>query len=125
MSDADRRRRAAGSLEAQVMAVLWAASAPMTPAEVNAQVGADLAYNTVQTILSRLADKHLVQRAPRGRAHVYWPTRDEAAAAAEKLRATLSGVGDREQVLQQFAASLDDQEAELLRKMLRDRGARS
>jgi predicted transcriptional regulator len=120
LSGADRRR-AAGELEAQVMAALWAAIGPLTAGEVHEQLGGGLAYNTVQTILSRLADKQLVRRETQGRAHVYWPVRGQAATVAAQLRAALDTVGDREQVLQQFAATLDDTEAQLLRKVLADR----
>jgi predicted transcriptional regulator len=64
-------RRASGELESLVMTALWAASRPLTAGEVNAEVGSRLAYNTVQTILSRLTEKRLVVRAVRGRANVY------------------------------------------------------
>ncbi len=103
------------------MAALWAASRPLTASEVQAQVGDELAYNTVQTILTRLAAKDLVQRATQGRAHVYWPSRDQAASVAAQLRTTLSGVGDRDKVLREFAASLDDDEAKVLQQWLSSR----
>lgn len=121
MSGAERRR-ASGELEAQVMAALWAAAGPLTAAQVQEQLGGEPAYNTVQTILTRLADKQLVQRANQGRAHVYWPVLGHAATVAAQLRAALDMVGDREQVLQQFAATLDDAEAQLLRRVLQARG---
>jgi predicted transcriptional regulator len=126
MTETDGRRRAAGELEAQVMAVLWAADRPLTPAEVQAGIDPDLAYNTVQTILIRLVDKRLARRQTAGRAHAYQPLLSQAEAAAAQLRATLSGAGDREQVLQRFAASLDTEEAELLHRLLarpRDTGS--
>ena len=48
-----RRRRASGSLESEVLAALWAADKPLTAGEVVDTLGGDLAYNTVQTILTR------------------------------------------------------------------------
>ena len=51
------RRRARGELESEVMAALWSAGEPLTPAGVQAALGGGLAYNTVQTILSRLLEK--------------------------------------------------------------------
>lgn len=111
-------RRAPGELEAQVMAVLWASTRPLTAADVNDRVGAGLAYNTVQTILARLTDKQLVHRATRGRAHVYWPAREQAEVVAARMRETLSSIHDREQALQQFAATLDETEADVLRELL-------
>ncbi|GAB2604668.1 BlaI/MecI/CopY family transcriptional regulator [Kribbella endophytica] len=118
-------RRGAGELEAQVMAALWASRTPLTTSEVQAQIGEGLAYNTLQTILTRLTAKGLLERAERGRAHVYWPTKDEASSAAAQLRTTLRAVGNREEVLREFAAVLDDDEAEILRQWLSNRAGES
>ncbi|MDI1461351.1 BlaI/MecI/CopY family transcriptional regulator [Catellatospora sp. KI3] len=120
MNDSDGRKRAAGELESQVMSVLWAAGRSMTPAEVQAELVPAPAYNTVQTILIRLVDKNVVRRSRAGRAHSYEPVRSEADAAAAKLHATLDGVGDRQLTLQRFAESLDDAEAQVLRRLLAD-----
>ncbi|MGW6278537.1 BlaI/MecI/CopY family transcriptional regulator [Kribbella sp. NPDC055071] len=111
-------RKGAGELEAEVMAALWAAGTPMTTAEVAAQLENDLAYNTVQTILTRLTAKGVLQRTERGRAHAYWPTTDEASSVAQRLRSTLSGVQDRARVLREFAATLDEDEAQVLQRWL-------
>lgn len=113
-------RRAPGTLEAGVMTILWAADRPMTAAEVQQEIGGDLAYNTVQTILIRLHDKTLVQRRRAGRGHVYWPVQDSSTAAAAQMQAALADRLDRHAVLQQFAASLDDTDAEVLRRLLSD-----
>jgi predicted transcriptional regulator len=114
-------RRGRGELEAEVMAALWAAPEPVTPAEMQATVGEGLAYNTVQTILIRLVEKGLALREPRGRAHAYWPAQDAATAAATRMRATLEERPDRRAVLQHFAAGLGDQDAEVLRALLEER----
>jgi predicted transcriptional regulator len=100
------------------MGALWSSGAPLAAAEVQAKVGDELAYNTVQTILIRLTAKGLVERATRGRAHVYWPTKNEAASIADQLRTTLSAVENRALVLREFAATLDDDEAETLQRWL-------
>ncbi|WP_432824535.1 BlaI/MecI/CopY family transcriptional regulator [Dactylosporangium sp. CA-092794] len=119
-------RRPWGSLESGTMAVLWAAPGPLTPAQVQEALGGEPAYNTVQTILTRLLEKGLVRRGPspeagRGRrGFVYWPTHDAAIAAARRMRAVLDGPGDRRAVLRQFTAGLDPADAELLRALLRD-----
>ncbi|MGC4938135.1 BlaI/MecI/CopY family transcriptional regulator [Kribbella sp. DT2] len=114
-------RRGAGELEAQVMAALWASRTPLTTSEVQTETGGGLAYNTLQTILTRLTVKGLVERAERGRAHTYWPTKDGAASVAGQLRTTLSGVEDRAEVLREFASVLDDDEARILRQWLSSR----
>ncbi|WP_255657352.1 BlaI/MecI/CopY family transcriptional regulator [Actinoplanes sp. L3-i22] len=112
----DRRRP--GTLEAAAMAALWAAGAPMTAAQVQQQVGDDLAYNTVQTILIRLHEKGQVHRRRAGRGHEYWPVEDAATAAAAQMRAALPDGTDRHAVLQQFAASLDAADVAILRELL-------
>ncbi|MER7273989.1 BlaI/MecI/CopY family transcriptional regulator [Dactylosporangium sp. NPDC000244] len=116
-------RRAWGSLESDVMTVLWAAAGPLSPAQVQQALGRDLAYNTVQTILTRLQEKGLVRRRVSlagGRGYEYFPAEDQASAAARRMRAVLDGPGDRHAVLRQFTAGLEPADAELLRALLRD-----
>ncbi|WP_426513716.1 BlaI/MecI/CopY family transcriptional regulator [Dactylosporangium sp. McL0621] len=116
-------RRAWGSLESDVMTVLWAASGPLSPAQVQQQLGGDLAYNTVLTILTRLLEKGQARRRVNltgGRGHEYFPAEDRATAAARRMRAVLDGPGDRRAVLRQFTADLAPDDAELLRALLRD-----
>jgi predicted transcriptional regulator len=117
------RRRARGELEAEVMTTLWAAHEPLTPADVQAALGGDLAYNTVQTILIRLLEKGQVRRGPadRGRGHAYWPAQDAASTAADRMRAALDERPDRRAVLQQFAAGLAADDVDVLRALLEER----
>jgi predicted transcriptional regulator len=102
------------------MGVLWASDVPLSAADVQSAIGGGLAYNTVQTILIRLHEKNLVQRRRAGRGHVYWPSEDAATAAAGQMRAALVDRPDRQAVLRQFAASLDDADAAVLRRLLAD-----
>jgi predicted transcriptional regulator len=113
-------RRPPGSLEAEVMAALWTHAGPMTATDVQNALGGDLAYNTVQTILIRLHEKGQVERRRAGRGHCYWPVEDAATAAASQMRAALAGRPDRQAVLQRFAASLDEADADALRRLLAD-----
>ena len=67
------RGRASGvltPLELQIMQVLWTGG-PATVAAVQEQLGSDLAYTTVQTMLNVLLRKKKVRRAPAGRAFTY------------------------------------------------------
>jgi|SRR6185312_868775 len=57
-------------LELQIMQVLWSGG-PATVAAVQEQLGSDLAYTTVQTMLNVLLRKKKVRRAPAGRAFTY------------------------------------------------------
>ncbi|NMO56209.1 BlaI/MecI/CopY family transcriptional regulator [Actinoplanes sp. TBRC 11911] len=117
----EAKRRPRGALESEVMAALWAAGKPLSPADVQATLGGGLAYNTVQTILIRLMDKELVRRAAQGRGHIYWPVLDAATTAADRMRAALDARPDRQAVLQQFAAGLGAEDAEVLRALLDER----
>jgi predicted transcriptional regulator len=111
-------RRASGSLESEVLAALWAADRPLTTADVVDAVGADLAYNTVQTILTRLHAKGVVVRERVGRAHAYTPVLDEAGIAASRMRAMLDRGGDHTAVLARFVGTLSAQEEATLARLI-------
>jgi len=112
------QRRESGGLEAEVLAALWAADTPLTPGEVVDAVGGDLAYNTVQTILTRLYQKGAVRRELAGRAHAYTPLLDEAGLAARRMRAVLDRGGDQAAVLSQFVGTLSPDEEKTLSRLL-------
>jgi predicted transcriptional regulator len=111
-------RRPAGALEAEVMAVLWAGGGSMTAAEVHRQVGDDLAYKTVLTVLGRLHAKGLVDREAAGRAHAYTPRRGPAELAAEQMNVALRRTGRGTEALQHFVDTLDADEQAVLRALL-------
>ena len=113
------RRRAAGGLETEVLAALWAAERPLTTAEVVVALGDCLAYNTVQTILTRLHAKGAVRREPAGRAHAYSPLLDEAGLAAQRMRAMLDKGGDHTAVLSSFIGTLTPEQESTLAELLR------
>ncbi|HKE63684.1 MAG TPA: BlaI/MecI/CopY family transcriptional regulator [Micromonosporaceae bacterium] len=109
------RRRPSGSLEAEVMAVLAGAERPMSAAQVREALSDALAYTTVMTVLTRLADKGLAIRQRRGRAHVYAAVRDEAEVTAHRMRRIMDAGEDRVAALARFVDTLsDDEEAMLL-----------
>jgi predicted transcriptional regulator len=113
-------RRAKGSLESEVLAALWAAAGPLTPAAVAESVGADLAYTTVQTILVRLHAKGAVQREQTGRAYAYTPVLDNAGLAADRMQAMLDKGGDHTAVLRRFVRTLSAQDEAALTELLSD-----
>jgi predicted transcriptional regulator len=115
---ADARRRAAGQLEAAVLAVLQAAGSPLSPAEVRGRLGGGLAYSTVVTILSRLHGKGVLDRRKAGRSFRYAPADDQAGLAARRLARLLDAEPDRELVLARFVSGLSGADEELLRRTL-------
>jgi predicted transcriptional regulator len=113
-------RREAGQLEAEVLGVLWAADAARTPAEIQAELGGGLAYNTVHTILTRLWEKRLVVRDAGGRRGAYLPARDASEIAAQLMHAALDREPDHAAVLQRFVTGLDADDEAMLRRLLGD-----
>ncbi|HTS96686.1 MAG TPA: BlaI/MecI/CopY family transcriptional regulator [Streptosporangiaceae bacterium] len=114
-------RRAAGELEAAVLAVLQAAGAPLTPGQVRERLGGRLAYTTVVTILSRLYAKGVLTRSRSGRAYSYAPVADEPGLAARRMRGVLEAEPDREAVLARFVSGMSPADEQLLRRMLAER----
>ena len=115
----ERRRR--GALEQQVLACLVTADGPLSAAEVQAQLGGDLAYTTVMTTLARLHAKHALNRVLDGRAYRYSLTDDANGAVANvtahRMIRLLEGT-DRARVLSRFVADLDPSDEETLARLL-------
>lgn len=92
----DEAIRFFGPLGAEVMEVLWAAGSAMTVREVldalNRDRSAPLAYTTVMTVLTRLADKGALRRTQRGRSYAYEPVAADTAGIA--VRSVLEEFGD-------------------------------
>ncbi|GAA3377454.1 BlaI/MecI/CopY family transcriptional regulator [Streptomyces sannanensis] len=118
MTDAKAERRPAGELEAGVLAALWAADTPLTPAQVQADLALDLARTTVTTILSRLYEKGIVDRRKKGRGYAYSPVQDSPGLTALRMHSELDRDSDRETVLARFVARLSAGDERLLRDLL-------
>jgi predicted transcriptional regulator len=117
-------RRPMGSLENAVLHELWARPQGATPSEVLEALGADLAYTTVMTILTRLWNKDLVDRERRGRAFAYMAKVTEADLAAARMHDTLRHVKDRQAALGRFVGTLSRRDEKALRRFLEDPGNR-
>ena len=78
------------------MKIMWAAKRPITVREVleeaNARRAEPLAYTTVMTVLSRLAEKGVLARKLEGRSFAYEPTAADAAGIA--VRQVVRDFGD-------------------------------
>lgn len=111
-------RRPMGSLEAEVLAALWAIGEPSNAASVQEALSDDLAYTTVNTILARLHAKGLIERKQVGRAFVYEPNMSEAQLTAQKMADHLYTSGDRKAALSQFVGNLSKRDEKTLRALL-------
>lgn len=85
-----------GPLEAEVMRVAWDADGALTVRELmerlNARRAEPLAYTTVMTVMSRLAEKGVLRRRRDGRGYRYEPTTGDVAGIA--VRAVMRDFGD-------------------------------
>jgi predicted transcriptional regulator len=120
----DELSRVLGPLEAEVMRVMWAAKVE-TPLSVRAVLEVlnrgrepQLAYTTVMTVMSRLADKEVLRRERDGRGYVYEPAVADAAAIA--VRNVVRDFGDAAVVGLVDQARADPKLRERLQRLLRE-----
>lgn len=140
-SPAGAERRAAGALEAEILAILREADGPLSPGEVrqrltlrqpgngqsaDGQPGngqsadgprGELSYSTVVTIVSRLHAKGLLARQRAGRGFTYTPL-DDASLAASRMSQVLGSEHDHDAVLSRFVSGLSSRDTRLLRELL-------
>ncbi|MCP2338873.1 putative transcriptional regulator [Actinomadura rupiterrae] len=100
------------------MTILQEAEDALGVSEVQAKLGGDLAYTTVQTILARMLTKGVLIRLPSGRGHVYAPVADPSGLAALRMREVLDQEPDRREVLSRFIGALSDKDGDILRDLL-------
>lgn len=83
MSEATHKRAGAGELQRRVMEVLWTCD-ECTVRDVHARLNAErpIAYTTVMTVMSRLAEQGILEREKLGKTCIYRAatSRDEAKA---------------------------------------------
>ena len=109
-----------GSLEADIMEVLWRRRGWLSAPEVHEQLVADreLAYTTVSTVLIRLWNKGLLDRHRDGRAQAYRAVMSREAFAAARMTHVLGRIEDRPGVLTCFLDALPAAERAQLRRLL-------
>lgn len=101
-----------------MLAALWVAGSPLSPAGVQSALGGRLARTTVTTILTRLHDKGAVSRSRAGRGFVYSPIHDSAGLTARRMRSELDKQDDRGTALARFVSQLTSEDEQLLRSLL-------
>lgn len=111
-------RRPDGSLEHDILVVLWASDVPLQPAEVRDRLATTLAYTSVATVLGRLHAKGLVDRHEAGRAYAYSAALDEAQLAVKRIAEVYATASDKRQVLAGFLGGLSSRDIAAVRAML-------
>lgn len=101
-----------------MLRALWARGTPSSPADVIDEMGTDLAYTSIATILGRLCDKKLVERTRLGRSYKYTATSSEADLTGRRIATILDEASDRESALAGFAKALDAHDVDRLAALL-------
>ena len=109
-----------GDLQSQAMSALWRLGAG-TVEQVRSELPARYrgAYNTIQTILNRLAERGLVERERAGRGILYKPRLTEAEYLSGTIRRTLAGASSdaRQAALASIIGGLGADELSELREL--------
>ena len=110
-----------GPLEQEVMGCIWKRQ-PCTARDVweNLSKDREVAYNTIQTIMTRLVDKGLLKRKLEGKTHVYKPVARQKNVLLSLLNQTISDFTGQfgEEALIAFVDGLDDISAETRQKLI-------
>jgi predicted transcriptional regulator len=112
-----------GELQAQVMAALWrlgSGTVEQTRGALPPRYRS--AYNTVQTVLNRLADRGLLSRTKEGTTIRYTPRVSEAEYLSRSIEQALAGASQdaRQTALAQLIGNLDRDELAALRRRARE-----
>jgi predicted transcriptional regulator len=104
------------------MRAVWDAAEPVSVREVVDQLNGGrrqkLAYTTVMTVMSRLADKDILSRRREGRGYLYEATADDAAGLA--VRGVIRDFGDAAMAQFLEEAKADPEVLRRLKRLMRD-----
>lgn len=109
-----------GSLEAELLGLLWESGNWLSAPELHEQIrrSRPLAYTTVSTVLIRLWHKGHVERVRDGRSFAYRAARTKEEFAAARMAGLLSELEDRPKALTWFLEFLGPAERAQLRRLL-------
>lgn len=115
---------ALGSLESEILELLWTGGGWSSAPEVHEQLalGRPLAYTTVSTVLIRLWNKGHLERVRDGRSFAYRPVRSREEYTAARMAELLTNIDDRPGALSWFLGFLDSDERAQLRRLLKRDG---
>lgn len=115
-------RQVLGDLEADIMEIAWKES-PVSVRDVHESLSRrrPIAYTTVMTVMSRLAEKGLLKRQQHGRAYLYAPTCTREEFCSDAISTVMQGLlgGFGEPVLSQFVDTVGAQDAAQLDELIR------
>ncbi len=106
------------------MDTLWSSGVPLSANELRDKLAATRndgktpALTTVLTVLSRLEQKGFAERNRDARPHLYSAAVTRANHVADLMREVLESSTDRTEALAFFVGSVDESEAEVLRRLL-------
>ena len=110
-----------GPLEQEVMGCIWKRQHCTARDVVEClDQNREIAYNTIQTIMTRLVDKGLLKRKLEGKTHVYKPVARQKNVLLSLLNQTISDFTGQfgEEALIAFVDGLDDISAETRQKLI-------
>lgn len=115
-------RKILGDLEADIMEIAWEKAA-VTVREVSDHLKKrrDIAYTTVMTVMSRLADKGLLQKIKQGNAYLYRPTSSREEFTQSTIKKVISELLEdfSAPVISQFVDSVDEENPERMEELAR------
>lgn len=110
-----------GPLEQEVMKCVWKAKTCTTREVVDClSQDRNIAYNTIQTIMTRLVDKGLLKRTLHGKAHLYQPKKKKKRTLQLAISQSMSSFMDQfgEEALIAFVDGLNDISEETRQKLI-------
>lgn len=122
-----QRSNPLGNLETDVMGVVWElGKASVQDVKDNLEPRRKLAYTTVMTVMSRLAEKGMLKRQKEGRAYMYTPAASREKVAGSLLRSMVNqlydgATGRAVAQLLNTDAKVDDAELERLEELIRSK----
>jgi predicted transcriptional regulator len=116
-----------GELEADVMSVVWEmGKATVQDVKDTLEPRRPLAYTTIMTVMSRLAEKGVLERQKQGRAYYYSPAATQEKVAGSLLQSLVrrlydGATGKAIAHLLEAEDAVDDAELERLERLIRTR----
>lgn len=116
----DGFRKVLGDLEADIMQIVWTEEkSTVRDVYEKLRLQREIAYTTVMTIMSRLAEKKLLEKEQIGNAYVYRPTISEQEFARKVVSEVLDGLLEEfaEPAISHFVDRLSNEDEQKIAKL--------